>query len=114
MQHTNIKKVAIKVLKIISISIVTILLLLFLLPILFPTTVSNKIKTWTNNSITGDLNFSRARLSFFNHFPSLTLTLYDFSLKGAAPFQTDTLVSANEVALGINLSSVFLQLHQYR
>lgn len=107
MRNTNIKSVAIKVLKIISISIATILLLLFLLPILFPTTVSNKIKTWTNNSITGDLNFSRARLSFFNHFPSLTLTLYDFSLKGAAPFQADTLVSANEVALGINLSSVF-------
>jgi AsmA protein len=107
MDSTNIKKGALRALKIFSISVASILLLLFLLPILFPATVSNKIKTWTNNSITGDLNFSRARLSFFNHFPSLTLTLYDFSLKGAAPFQSDTLVSANEVALGINLSSVF-------
>lgn len=105
--RANIKKGALKALKISAISIAAILLLLFLLPILFPTTVSNKIKTWTNNSITGDLNFSKARLSFFNHFPSLTLTLYDFSLKGAAPFQADTLISANEVALGINLSSVF-------
>lgn len=107
MRHINIKKIAIKALKIISISIAAIIFLLFLLPILFPTTISNKIKTWTNSSITGDLNFSKARLSFFNHFPALTLTLYDFSLKGAAPFQADTLISANEVALGINLSSVF-------
>lgn len=107
MRSVTIKKIALKALKIFSISVATIILLLFLLPILFPTTVSNKIKTWTNNSITGDLNFSRARLSFFNHFPALTLTLYDFSLKGAAPFEKDTLIAAKEVALGINLSSVF-------
>ncbi|MBO9731419.1 MAG: AsmA family protein [Chitinophaga sp.] len=107
MRQTNMKGLVLKVLKIVSISLAAIILLLFLMPILFPTTISNKIKTWTNNSITGDLNFSKARLSFFNHFPSLTLTLYDFSLKGAAPFQADTLISANEVALGINLSSVF-------
>lgn len=107
MRSVTIRKIALKALKIFSISVAAIILLLFLLPILFPTTVSNKIKTWTNNSITGDLNFSRARLSFFNHFPALTLTLYDFSLKGAAPFEKDTLIAAKEVALGINLSSVF-------
>ncbi|MGF6929634.1 AsmA protein [Chitinophaga sp. W2I13] len=107
MRNAIVKKTAIKTLKIISISIAAIFLLLFLLPVLFPTAISNKIKTWTNNSITGDLNFSRARLSFFNHFPSLTLTLYDFSLKGAAPFKQDTLIAANEVALGVNLASIF-------
>ncbi|SFW86658.1 AsmA family protein [Chitinophaga sancti] len=107
MSFVQFKRTALRTLKIASITIVSILLLLFLLPVLFPTTISNKIKTWTNNTITGDLNFSKARLSFFNHFPSLTLTLYDFSLKGAAPFQQDTLIAANEVALGVNLASVF-------
>ncbi|GAA3950183.1 AsmA family protein [Chitinophaga oryziterrae] len=107
MSNFQIKRAALKTLKIAIISIVSLLLLLFLLPILFPATISSKIKTWTNNSITGDLNFSRARLSFFNHFPSLTLTLYDFSLKGAAPFQQDTLIAASEVALGVNLTSIF-------
>ncbi|PSL48301.1 AsmA protein [Chitinophaga niastensis] len=107
MRNAFIKKAALKTLKIISISVAAIFLLLFLLPVLFPTAISNKIKTWTNNSITGDLNFSKARLSFFNHFPSLTLTLYDFSLKGAAPFKQDTLIAADEVALGVNLASIF-------
>lgn len=107
MRNAIVKRTAVKTLKIFSISVAAIFLLLFLLPILFPTAISNKIKSWTNNSITGDLNFSRARLSFFNHFPSLTLTLYDFSLKGAAPFQQDTLIAANEVALGVNLASIF-------
>ncbi|MBV8252312.1 MAG: AsmA family protein [Chitinophaga sp.] len=107
MRNAFIKKAALKTLKITSISLAAIIALLFLLPILFPGAVANKIKTWANNSITGELNFSKARLSFFNHFPSLTLTLYDFSLKGGAPFQQDTLVAANEIALGVNLKSVF-------
>jgi AsmA protein len=107
MRYVHIKRTALKAAKIAGIALASLLLILFLLPILFPTTISSKIKTWTNSSITGDLNFSKARLSFFNHFPSLTLTLYDFSLKGAAPFQQDTLISADEVALGVNLASVF-------
>ncbi|WP_167019820.1 AsmA-like C-terminal region-containing protein [Chitinophaga sp. Cy-1792] len=107
MHNAFIKKAALKTLKITSISLAGIIALLFLLPILFPGAVASKIKNWTNNSITGDLNFSKARLSFFQHFPSLTLTLYDFSLKGGAPFQQDTLVAANEVALGVNLKSIF-------
>ncbi|WP_212005172.1 AsmA family protein [Chitinophaga sp. HK235] len=107
MRNAIINKVALKILKITSISLAAILALLFLLPILFPDAISSKIKTWANNSITGELNFSKARLSFFNHFPALTLTLYDVSLKGGAPFQQDTLVAGNEVALGVNLKSVF-------
>ena len=87
-------------------SIAGLLLLLFLAPILFPGTVAEKIKKWTNQSLAGELNFSKARLSFFNHFPSLTLTLYDFSLKGSAPFTKDTLVAAEQLALGIDLSTL--------
>src|SRR6266487_642921 len=105
--NLSIKKILFKTFKIAGITIGSVLLLMFLLPYLFPDTVARKIKEWTNNSINGELNFSKVRLSFFNHFPSLTLTLYDFILKGSAPFQKDTLVAANEVALGINLWSVF-------
>jgi AsmA protein len=101
------KRTAWRTLKIISITAGGMLLLLFLLPLLFPAAVSNKIKSWTNHNITGEINFSKARLSFFNHFPSLTLTLYDFSLKGSSPFEQDTLVSAGEVSLGVNLASIF-------
>lgn len=103
----TMKKIIFKTLKITGIVIGSLLVLMFLLPILFPGFVSTKIKAWASHAIVGELNFSKARLSFFNHFPSLTLTLYDFSLKGSAPFPNDTLVEANEVALGVNLASVF-------
>ena len=80
---------------------------MFLLPMLFPGAVTQKIKQWAAGSITGQLNFSGTSLSFFKRFPALTLTLHDFSLKGSAPFQNDTLVSAKDISLAIDLTSVF-------
>jgi len=103
----SVKKILLKTVKITAITIAALLLLLFALPYLFPKTVSDKIKQFARGSITSQLDFSETRLSFFKHFPSLTLTLYDLSLKGSAPFQNDTLVAAKEVSLGLDLSSVF-------
>ena len=104
---TSLKRPIFKILKITGISIGSILLLMFLLPILFPDFVAGKIKAWANDAITTKLDFSKARLSFFNHFPSLTLTLYDVSLMGSEPYPTDTLLNAHEIALGIDLSTLF-------
>jgi AsmA protein len=95
-----------KVFKISGIAAASILLLMFLLPILFPTFVSDKIKDWAKNAVTTDLNFSKTRLSFFKHFPSLTLTLYDCTLKGSEPYPKEDLINAKEISLGINLASL--------
>lgn len=102
-----VKRIARRVIKIAGISIGSILLLMFLLPYLFPGFVTTKIKQWAGNSIRGELNFSGASLSFFRHFPSLTLSLHDVTLKGAAPFATDTLLAGSEIALGVDLGSLF-------
>lgn len=83
------------------------LLLMFLLPYIFPGFVSTRIKEWARSSINAELDFSRARLSFFRHFPALTLTLYDLSVKGSAPFEKATLVESEEVSLGVDLLSLF-------
>lgn len=103
------RKWFLKGLKLAGISVGSLLLLMFLLPYIFPGFVEKKIKKWVNNAIVSDVDFSRARLSFFHHFPSLTLTLDDFILHGSPPFRGDTLVAANEIALGIDLGSLFAQ-----
>ena len=103
------KKVLFNILKITGLTVGSVLLMLFLLPALFPGAVTGKIKQWTNESITGELNFSRIRLSFFKHFPSLTLTLYDFSLTGSEPFAADTLMAGRSISFGINLASLFAE-----
>ncbi|RYE55513.1 MAG: AsmA family protein [Sphingobacteriales bacterium] len=102
----TIKKVFIRIAKITGITIVSLIAILFLLPYILPDTISAKVKQLVNRSINGEVNFSSARLSFFNHFPALTMTLHDFSLKGSAPYKKDTLLAANEVAFGINVFSL--------
>ena len=107
----KVTRLLLRILKISGITLASVLILLFLAPYLFPDTVGKEIKHWTNQSIRGELNFSRARLSFFTHFPSLTLTLYDVDLKGSAPFQTDTLLSAGKLGFGVNIQKLIFN-HQ--
>lgn len=99
-------RVLLKAIKVTVITVVSLLLILFLLPYIMPGTISQKIKTFVNRSIDGKIEFSKARLSFFNHFPSLTLTLYDFSSTGSAPFQNEKLLSAGEIAMGIRIPAL--------
>jgi AsmA protein len=106
MQPSDIKPIAIKFLKISGISCAIILLILAIIPFIFSSTINTKIKQWANNNIEGKLIFDDINLSFFKHFPSLTVTLYDVDLKGSAPFKDKTLLKANEIALGIDLSSL--------
>jgi AsmA protein len=101
-----VKKTLLKTLKITGITLGSILLLMFILPILFPKTITNKIKQLANQSINGKVSFSGTSLSFFKRFPELTLTLEDFSLKGSAPFEQDTLVSAKEISFAVDLTSL--------
>jgi len=96
-----------KVLKITGITLASILLLLFITPYLLPDTISEEVQKWVNKNIKGEVKFEKTSLSFFSHFPSLTLSLHEFSLKGAAPFQNDTLLYTKELAFRVNLSTVF-------
>jgi len=100
------KSIIIRILKWIGISVSSILALLIILPILFPGKIAEEVKAFANKKLNGELDFKEANLSFFNHFPSLTLTLTDLSLKGSAPYKKETLLSAEEVAFGIDLSSL--------
>jgi len=92
--------------KITGITIISLLALLFLLPYILPNTISRKIKTLVNRRIEGEVNFTKARISFFNHFPALTLTLDNFTLRNDGNFKGDTLINAGEVAFGIDIPAL--------
>ncbi|MEN9335304.1 MAG: hypothetical protein RLZZ500_291 [Bacteroidota bacterium] len=102
------KRTLIKFLKITGFSVLGLLVLMFLFPILFPGKIEQEVKAFANRKINGELNFKEANLSFFEHFPYLTLTLTELDLKGSAPFRKETLVAADEVSFGINLKTLLL------
>ena len=100
------QNIFLKALKITIATIFMLLLVMFLFPIVFPGKIAQEVKLFANEKLEGELNFSEANLSFFNHFPSLTLTLKNFKLNGSAPFKNETLISANEIAFGINVKAL--------
>ncbi|GAA6772730.1 AsmA family protein [Flavobacterium sp. CGRL2] len=100
---TSFKHTALKVLKITGITIAVILFLLFIIPLLFPGKIASEVKKIANERLDTKLDFTKSRLSFFTHFPSLTVSLDDLSLTGSKPFSNDTLLKADQVAFGINL-----------
>ena len=97
------KKTISKSLKIVGGFFISAIAFIIIFPMLYPDYVTEKIKELANNNIKGELNFSKPNLSFFSHFPSLTLDLKDFILKGSEPFKNDTLVSATQISLGIDV-----------
>ncbi|HKO78077.1 MAG TPA: hypothetical protein VJU52_12720, partial [Flavobacterium sp.] len=106
MASISYKSIFFKILKYIGITLVFLLALMFITPLVFSDKIREQVKKTANEKLNGELNYSEANVSFFTHFPSLTLTLADFKLNGSAPFQKEKFITADEVAFGINLSSL--------
>ena len=106
MDAIKVKSILIKTAKYIGISLTIILALMFVTPLIFSDKIKEEIKKTANKKLAGDMNYSDVNVSFFKHFPSLTLTLNDFKLNGSAPFQKERLINAKEVSFGINVSSL--------
>lgn len=83
------------------------ILLLLIIPYLLPDTIAKETQKWVNKNIKGEVQFKGTNLSFFRHFPSLTLSLNEFLLKGAAPFEQDTLLYSKSLSFRVDLSTVF-------
>ncbi len=100
------KSLLFKILKITGITFAISLALLVIMPLLFADTITREVKVLANQNLEGELNFKDSELSFFKHFPSLTLTLHDLNLNGSKPFKNESLIAAKEVGFGINVWSV--------
>ena len=106
MDVIKIKSILVKTAKYIGISLAIILALMLVTPFVFSDKIKEEIKKTANKKLAGEMNYSDVNVSFFKHFPSLTLTLNDFKLNGSAPFQKERLINAKEVSFGINVSSL--------
>jgi uncharacterized protein involved in outer membrane biogenesis len=95
-----------KALKYTSFALVSILAILFLLPFLFKDKVLAAVKKELNSSLQAKVEFKDLSLSFFSHFPKLTVGLEDISITGVGEFEKDTLVSARTIEASLNLLSV--------
>lgn len=106
MSANKTKSILLKTAKYLGITFVVIIGLLFLTPIVFADKIKEQIKKTANEKLSAELNYSDVSVSFFQHFPSLTLTLSDLNLNGSAPYKDEKFITAKEVSFGINVASL--------
>ncbi|MCD9573434.1 AsmA-like C-terminal region-containing protein [Flavobacterium soyae] len=106
MQKSKSRSIVFKIAKYLGITFAVILALLFLTPIVFEDQIKEQIKKTANERLSAELNYSDVSVSFFRHFPSLTLTLDNLSLNGSAPYKNEKFITAKEVSFGINVASL--------
>ena len=92
-----------------KITVAALVGLMIVIPFFFQGQIVDNLKKLANDNINGTLDFKETRISFFSHFPNLTVTFSDFTLTGPAPFDKDTLASGEQIAVGINLLSLVKQ-----
>ncbi len=80
--------------------------LLALLPLLFRGKIDALLKDQINKNLQAHVEYHRLSLSFFRHFPALTLRLEDLTVANKAPFEGDTLVRCQAIDLGLNAWSL--------
>ncbi|MFA9188114.1 AsmA-like C-terminal region-containing protein [Flavobacterium sp. FBOR7N2.3] len=100
------KAIFFKTLKYIGITLITLLAFMFIAPYIFADKINAEIKKVANEKLDAKLDYSESNISFFTHFPSLTVSLNDFQLHGSAPYQNENLISAKEIAFGIDVPSL--------
>lgn len=100
-------KKSLKITGVVLAVILALLVFMFLTPFIFRDKFAEIVKRTANKTLLTEMNFREMDVSFFHHFPNLTITLTGFSLKSSAPFSKDTLVSARDISFGVNLSSLF-------
>ncbi|MFL5748644.1 MAG: AsmA family protein, partial [Niastella sp.] len=95
-----------KILKITGISLGVLLVILFVAPFIFKGKIIAIAKEQINKNINAQVNFKDLSLSFFRHFPRVSVALEELQVVGTDVFAKDTLISAKEIDVAVNLFSV--------
>ena len=96
-----------KVLKFTGIVIVAIVILLTILPLTLKGKIETIVKQEGNKMLNAQFDFENLEISLLCQFPSASITLENFWLKGVDKFNNDTLLQAKELTAAINLMSLF-------
>ena len=96
-----------KFLKILGGLLALILLALVLIPYFFKDQIVEKIKEKANEQLNAVLTFEDVDLTFFAHFPKLTLELHEFKISGIDQFEGTDLVDIRSLEMTIGLAKLF-------
>lgn len=86
--------------------IAVLLVLLAVVPFLFRNRIAETAQREVNQSVEAHVAWQRVGLSFFQHFPDLSLSLDGLTIVGAGRFEGDTLAAVPRLRVVLDLGSV--------
>lgn len=95
-----------KILKWSGITIILLLILLIAAPFLFKNQIVQLVKDTANEELNAKVDFGDFGLTLISSFPDFTLSVDDVSIANTGLFEGDTLLSAKNLTIGLNLMSV--------
>lgn len=94
-----------KIAKISGIALLVIIALLVASTYIFSDKIMNLVKTEINKSLEADVDFQKVDISFFRHFPRVSIGLDNLQITGRGIFQPDTLLSAKRLDAAVDIMS---------
>src|SRR3712207_1407069 len=94
-----------KILKITGFTLLFLIAIAFAAPFIFKGKIVALAKKEINNSINAKADFKDISISFFRHFPKVSVALEQLHIVGTGEFEGDTLIAAKEIDASLNLMS---------
>lgn len=96
-----------KALKILGLSVLIILVLLIALPFAFKGQIKDMVKTFINQNVNANVEFSDVSLSLLKSFPQAHVEINDLVITNFEPFKDETLLSTKNIAFTMSIKELF-------
>ena len=95
-----------KIIKTFAIIFLLLLAFAFAAPFIFKGKIIALAREQINQKLNAKVDFSDISLSFFRHFPQVAASMSDLQIIGKDAFASDTLFSAKNIDISLNLMSI--------
>jgi hypothetical protein len=95
-----------RILKWTGISFLVLVIVLITAPFLFKKQIVQFVKDQANQNLNAKVDFGEFDLTLISSFPDFSLSIDNVSIANIGEFEGDTLLSAKNIAVGLNLMSV--------
>ncbi|WP_338731792.1 AsmA family protein [Mangrovimonas cancribranchiae] len=96
-----------KALKILGITLGIIFLLLLAIPFVFQGQIKDMVKTFLNQNLNAQVEFSDVDLSFIRSFPQAYANVDDLTITNKKPFEGETLATVKSIAFTMSIKELF-------
>ncbi len=90
-----------------GIVLIAIFSILLTIPFLFKDEIKEAVLTQANKELDATIGLADIQLSFIHNFPNVSIKLEDLSLVGKGDFSQDTLFTANQMTIVVDIKSFF-------